>query len=295
MISNIVLIINKHLSNLFTQNKIYILKQLFCVGLTSSFLLSNTIFADIPLYWWRPHEGTSYEGTNFGDELSVAIIQKITKKPIKRAQHSDRFKLLGVGSIIQFSKNEDVIWGSGMNGKDLNWGNYPFEFLDVRAVRGPLTQQFLMNLGIEVPSVYGDPALLLPFLFPEFEVSLTPKYKYIVIPHISEISLLPDQENVVLPTAPWREIVEKILQSEFVISSSLHGIVVAEAFGVPARFLRLTNNEPNFKYEDYYLGTGRSSFTPARSIEEALEMGGEPPVVCDLDALLDAFPYDYFL
>lgn len=269
-------------------------KQISCGLLLSTFLFSNALFADIPLYWWKPKENTAYEGTNFGDELSAAVIEKIINKPVTRALPTDHFKLLGIGSIIQFAKDHDVIWGSGMNGKDLKWKRYPFQVLDVRAVRGPLTQQFLINLGIKAPAVFGDPALLLPFLFPEFQVSLKPKYKYSVIPHISEIEHLLKNKNVVLPTAPWRTVVEKILQSEFVISSSLHGIIVAEAFGIPARFLRLTNNEPDFKYADYYLGTGRPSFTAARSISEALEMGGEPSPTCDLDALLNAFPYEYF-
>jgi pyruvyltransferase len=39
-----------------------------------------------------------------------------------------------------------------------------------------------------------------------------------------------------------------------VLSSSLHGIVLAEAFRIPARMLRLTENEPLYKYQDYYEG-----------------------------------------
>ena len=38
------------------------------------------------------------------------------------------------------------------------------------------------------------------------------------------------------------------------LSSSLHGIVLAEAFRIPARMLRLTENEPLYKYQDYYEG-----------------------------------------
>lgn len=259
------------------------------------FLFISTIaLADIPLYWWRPDEGTSFEGTNFGDELSIALIERMVGKKVARAHRSD-FKLLGIGSILQFGNTGDIVWGSGMNGKDLGRETYPFQNLDVRAIRGPLTQKFLRDLGIEAPSIFGDPALLLPRFFPEFEVAAWPKFDYIVIPHISEIKLFSTLKNVVLPTAPWEEIVEKITQSAFVISSSLHGIVVAEAFGIPARFLRITNNEPDFKYLDYYLGTGREEVGPARSIRQALEMGGAPPISCDLESLLNAFPFEYFL
>ncbi len=56
----------------------------------------------------------------------------------------------------------------------------------MRAVRGPLTRQFLMDMGIDCPKIYGDPALLLPKLFPEFKKSENPTKEYIIIPHHSD-------------------------------------------------------------------------------------------------------------
>ena len=78
------------------------------------------------------------------------------------------------------------------------------------------------------------------------------------------------------------------------ISSSLHGIVVAEAYGIPARYLRVTENEYIIKYQDYYLGTNRTHFQFAASVEEALLLGGEEPGSCDLEKLYDAFPFEYW-
>lgn len=260
----------------------------FYLTLFYALLIVSFLHADISVYCWRPEEGT-----NFGDELSIALVERIVGKSVRQAE-IQQCKLLAIGSVIQFAKNRDVIWGAGMNGNDLKRNCFPFEYLDVRAVRGPLTKKFLSNLGISAPSIYGDPALLLPYFFPEFKLSSIPKYDYVVIPHLSEVSLFTGVENVVLPTEPWEQVIEKILQSKFVISSSLHGLIIAEAFGIPARMLRVTYNEPDFKYLDYYLGTGRATFNPAFSIEEALKLGGEPPPSCDLDRLLQAFPYEYF-
>ena len=76
-------------------------------------------------------------------------------------------------------------------------------------------------------------------------------------------------KNVVYPTQPWYEVIEKILDSKFVISSSLHGIIIAEAFGIPARLLKITDKEPLFKYADYYYGTGRFDFQAATSVAQA--------------------------
>ncbi len=86
----------------------------------------------------------------------------------------------------------------------------------------------------------------------------------------------------------------KILNSKFVISSSLHGIIIAEAYGIPARLLRITENEPLLKYQDYYIGTNRPNFKFALSVEEALKMGGEPPFECDLEKLYEAFPREFW-
>jgi pyruvyltransferase len=65
---------------------------------------------------------------------------------------------------------------------------------------------------------------------------------------------------------------------------------VAEAFGIPARYIRLV--EPSLKYEDYYAATGRSLGDVAISRDAALEMGGMPPPRFDWRPLLQAFPLD---
>jgi len=247
----------------------------------------------LPLFYW---DAKTF--VNFGDYLSVKIVEKMIEGPVeiyKKNPKVKRQKLLAVGSILYFAEDGDVLWGSGS--KSGKMAEYRFSQLDVRSVRGPLTRQFLIeNFAIDVPEVYGDPALLLPYLFPEFQKKDNPSYEYLIIPHYSDVKMFPKSEysNVVYPTEPWNEVIEKILDSKFVISSSLHGIIVAEAFGVPARWLRVSKGEPLFKFHDYYLGTNRDPSTYATTIEEALSLGGEDPFECDLQKLYDAFPFDYF-
>ena len=248
----------------------------------------------LALYYWRENF------INFGDYISLQLVERIVggtvrvceKKPSGCGQ-----KLLAIGSIITFAKNNDVIWGSGINGKWLALKNYHFTKLDVRAVRGPLTRDFLKkHFGIDCPEIYGDPALLIPYFFPEFKKKEKPAYDYIIIPHYSEQKLFPKDKypQAVYPTDPWDTIIEKIVDSKLVIASSLHGVIVAEAFGVPARMLRVTNNEPLFKYKDYYLGTNRPNFKVAYSLQEAVRMGGEKPMKCDLKKLYEAFPFEFW-
>lgn len=248
----------------------------------------------LPLFYWQEEAFV-----NFGDYLSLGLVERIVNAPIRayktKNENMDK-KLLAIGSIIYFANDNDVIWGSGINGKTLKKSDYSFSSLDVRAVRGPLTRQFLSdNFQINCPEIYGDPALLFPYFFPEFQKKEKPSREYIIIPHYSQIALFAKTDpHVVYPTESWDQVIEAILDSQFVISGSLHGIIIAEAFGIPARLMLSTQDEPLFKYADYYLGTNRPHFQYVTSIEEALKMGGEPPFECNLQRLYEAFPFEFW-
>ena len=98
-------------------------------------------YQGIPLYYWQQKAFV-----NFGDYLSLLLVEKIVGTPVKVHQNYPKNnvkKLLAIGSILSFAKDNDLIWGCGINGKLPNKSDYSFSCLDVRAVRGPLTRQFL--------------------------------------------------------------------------------------------------------------------------------------------------------
>jgi pyruvyltransferase len=252
------------------------------------------------LVWWRPRKPHYWLGKvaywtntyNVGDDLSPIVVQRILETRGSRFEDmTDEHRLLAIGSILHLARDGDTVWGSGVNGK-IDTDKYGFTSLDVRAVRGPLTRQFLLDRGIACPAIYGDPALLVPLLFPEFGLRPRHRQRYIVVPHLHETALFAPGPEILYPTHHWRDFIMKIVAADFVISSSLHGIILAEAFGIPARLLRLTGHEPMLKYQDYYCGTGRDSFVPAASVEAAIEMGGEQLPKFDVNVLLEAFPSD---
>lgn len=233
---------------------------------------------------------------NFGDLLGPEIVHKILsgrEVSPKLARHSKR--LLAVGSILRMAKNGDTVWGAGANGKSL-LAPYSFSTLDVRAVRGPLTAKFLREKGVSVPEVYGDPGLLVGQLWTRDELRQgMSRRRVTVIPNLNDMPRLVSRGiEFVNPTAPLDEVVALIASSELVVGSSLHAIVVAESLGIPARLVR-SEHEPSFKYDDYYLGSGRRSYEPAESVEEAIEAGGEPSLFWDSEPLLGAFPFDLWL
>src|SRR5690606_27871931 len=77
----------------------------------------------------------------------------------------DKTNYVAIGSIIHHSSKESIVWGSGIIDKQ-----HPIEKSDFRAVRGPQTRKFLLDLGYDCPEFYGDPAILLPEYYnPEIE------------------------------------------------------------------------------------------------------------------------------
>ncbi|MGB3472831.1 MAG: polysaccharide pyruvyl transferase family protein [Erythrobacter sp.] len=248
------------------------------------------LYPRVDIYFWRPAIGL-----NFGDYLASVVVQRmlaeaelVPDEPTSRAR-----RLLSVGSILHFAKNGDAVWGSGRNGK-IPDERHNFARLDVRAVRGPKTRAFLEARGIKVPEVYGDPALLLPRLLPTRFAKAPVKGRIGLILNLNDPLPEAGIENafVIDPKDHWANVIAKILSCEFLISGSLHGLVIADAYGVPCSFLRLSNIEPDFKYHDYFEGVSRTEYWANSSFSQALDRGPLPTIHYDGQALYDAFPYD---
>ena len=201
-------------------------------------------------------------------------------------------RLLAVGSILHLARTGDVIWGIGANGKKLD---HPAAYreLDIRAVRGPLTRAFLQAKGYEVPETYGDPGMLVGRLWPREQAARRFRQRAVtVVPNFHDMHHAVGRSDAVNPTTDniW-ETLGTIAASDLVVGSSLHAIVVAESFGIPARLVA-SSVEPRFKFEDYYRGTGRPGFCPAPDVDTAISWAGETPPSWDPKPLLDAFPRD---
>ena len=229
---------------------------------------------------------------NFGDLLGPYIVEEIlTRHGIKNVGAEIGRRLISVGSVLHFARSGDVVWGSGINGKHIEH-DYSLSDLDIRSVRGPLTREQLLKAGHSVPEIYGDPGLLVSRLFRDRLISDDlPRHELTIVPNLNDFSSFKGQNHVLDPCSDMVSCIRRIAGSQLVVGSSLHGMIIAEAFGVPARLIASTH-EPTFKYEDYYLGSGRLGYHAAKNISQALELGGEVLPVYDSDRLLNAFPID---
>ena len=268
----------------------------------------------VKLVHWNPREtrtsgslgrltATGPRKDNFGDLLGPYVVEKVLKTqdglasyPVPRrlppGRHARSGHLLTIGSVMHFARTGDTVWGTGVNGK-ITADVYRFTTLDVRAVRGLHTQRFLTERGIDVPDVYGDPALLLPHLDPRVTAWAQDKrHTLAVIPNLNEVTDWQDHPAFVDPRGPLDQIVERLARSERVVSSSLHGLVISEALGIPVALVR-SRAEPSFKYDDYFSGTGRTDVPSYDDLGAGLAAPTTPAEMSwDPGPLLDAFPWD---
>lgn len=219
-------------------------------------------------YWWP--------AKNFGDTLTPFIVEHFTGKKAEPAERADKGKLLAVGSILHLMQENDVIWGSGLNKKRRITAKKGVKFL---AVRGPITRWLIR--GAKVPQVYGDPGILLPLIYNP-KVEKTHEIGY--LPHYvdkTECRIKHDKEmkspsvKLIDIQADWQTVIREVLSCKKIIASSLHGIICAEAYGIPAEWVKYTDKITGgpLKYQDYFMGTGRprqkyGAIPPIKNIAE---------------------------
>ena len=245
----------------------------------------------------------NWEGTvNIGDQLPKVICEYMLNRehltadqPVSKSVH-----LLTVGSVIGIGLFDAVIWGSGIHLINTAFAarkQKKIRNLDIRAVRGPVTKEILRVIGYDCSKVaMGDPAILMPLIYqPEH---IEKKYKFSVVEHFKKKQSAESVSchKISVKTKDYRNFIDELAASELVISSSLHGIILAEAYGVPAIFVNPDHlmDHQLMKYYDWYYSTGRDNVVIAHSVEEALTMTPMPlPHLEELqESLIRAFPYD---
>ena len=261
------------------------------------FIFGNLLRPIVPfaanLLYWKPTSGDTV-----GDLLSLIIYKEMLKSGgVKRKIYHYTKRIVAIGSVLSFvGSGRTTVWGTGlMNDQCVSVLPRKKAELDIRAVRGPKTRECLVKVGYNCPTRYGDPAILLPHFY---NPTVTKeKGKIVIIPHQSRYEKYANRFSYVLNTytSNWQGFVCEIKSAEKVISSSLHGIILAESYGIPCVWLNDIPDSP-FKYEDYYLSTGRNIFPIANNIEEAMSMRGEiNPRTNEMQQdLMDSFPYDLF-
>lgn len=249
--------------------------------------------------WWP----TTPKPGNFGDILTPYFITKITEKRPKYVNRDFSvydMNLLAVGSIVKMATANTVVWGSGViSSKDVISSK-----ADFRAVRGPITRKMVLEQGGSCPEIYGDPALLLPRFY---SPNSKKKYKIGIIPHYVDYDLVtdwyadvPDIKIINLLTDNIEKTIDEIYECENVVSSSLHGIITAHAYGLKAVWVEFSDKlfGDGIKFRDYFASVSieMDRITVNQKLSkhelEALPFIGD--IQFDGAPLLEAFPHNSF-
>lgn len=220
----------------------------------------------IPFYYSTYHR-------NFGDALNPYLWERIFNIKLKKSDFAHA-EAVGVGSLLQkctaskyavlkrFSghfKPALQVWSSGFIAA-VPPGQVLTRKLEVKALRGHRSRQIIEQLT-QTPCdcAVGDGGLLYPLLLDKIPAK---KYPLGIIPHYRDQQLdcvkslaaqFPGAVVIDVLDEPL-EVLKQIAACERIFSSSLHGLIVADALDIPNRHVRFSGNVTGseFKFGDYY-------------------------------------------
>ncbi len=210
---------------------------------------------------------------NIGDDLNIDFLEilfdkKVIKPEFSLFKHKKTYSF--IGSILEYvcSQNESVIvWGTGFKYSSNNFRDADICKNKYLAVRGPLTREIVQKAGGSCPAIYGDPGILISRYI---KVERNKRYKYGIIPHKTELNsdnvkrLARNPDILLLDLAHYvsmRSFLEQLNSCEYILSSSLHGLIFADSYNIPNLWVRFGANVDGdgFKYRDYYGGVKKIS------------------------------------
>ena len=232
------------------------------------------------------------ETANVGDAIGSRIVEAITGRTVRIVGEEPQTvpNLIGIGSIAHWSDPNSVLWGCGLIAAHLEV-RAPAAVL---AVRGKLTRDELSARGIRCGDLLGDAGLLLPDLIPPaaavHDLGLVPHYVD------RDDDFVASARSTGIPIvdvlASPEDYVAQLTSCRRILSSSLHGVVFAHAYGIEAAWVRISDrvHGDGFKFYDYYssLGVAASdvpALWPAIRLERMTEACWRPDTLPDRDTL----------
>jgi len=204
-------------------------------------LLNNLV----KVYWFEKE-------INFGDLLNPILLKHYGLTPINSPIKSA--EVIALGSVLQGLNEEftGFIVGAGLI-RDME---RRFPFAKILSVRGQLTRKCI---GADEAIPLGDPGLLVSMLFPKI---IKKKYTLGLVPHFVDknddrirklFEWYPKDIRIIDVQRKPKFVISEIRQCENILSSSLHGIVTADAFGIPNAWVCLSDKVigRGFKFYDY--------------------------------------------
>lgn len=247
------------------------------------------------------------ESPNFGDGLNVPLIEYLSGKKVLISKFMPRFLKRNhdtyaiIGSILQWSPDNCIVWGAGFITDNKIKIVKPKK---IHAVRGPLTRKIFLDNNVECPEVFGDPALLLPFIYnPEiekkFEIGFIPhfmnkKSEYITQYHDNTNCLVLD----ILKRVDYNVFIDQILSCKYIVTSSLHGLIMAHSYQIPVLWVQYSVDliGGRFKFDDYLHSVNKHHINPFYvdqnyTVEQYIALMDTQKITYNFKPLIESCPF----
>ena len=189
----------------------------------------------IDAYWWRP----SKKPYNFGDELGAIILKKLGFR-VRRVSFAKAHVLL-TGTMVDPAETKNP--NATLVGTGSGYAHESVHNFNVLAARGKLTAD---NLGVQVP--LGDLGLLASRIWPKQPTM----HNIGVVRHYVDTDDYPFADIVINASDDAETVIKQISSCRVILSSSLHGLIVADSYGIPnMRIARDDVITGNYKWLDY--------------------------------------------
>lgn len=232
----------------------------------------------------EPIPATWCQSLNVGDRITPWLIERVTGRRCVYAERGSPGRILmAAGSILSWAARRNVVWGAGAGALT----EQVAEDADIRCVRGPLSRAVALASHCPCPETYGDPALLVPHYVTVDRAEQAAAES----PVIGIAAHYVDQRRALWTIGKYHgaggdldvhlidvnqdveAFVRDVAACTFVFSSSLHGLIVADAYGVPNVRCTLSDSilGDGTKYRDYMMSVGRDwgAWIDARDAEAA--------------------------
>ena len=179
---------------------------------------------------------------NAGDVASGPVVAHVLGEPPTVVDLARRLgpNLLAIGSILTSADEQSIVWGSGFIVVGAQLAATPKAIL---AVRGELTRAELHKQGIACDPILGDPGVFIPDIYPRgsarWSVGLVPHYVDLDDPFVEAARAA--GARIINPLSPFDTFISELGACERIISSSLHGLIFAHAYGIPAVWLEISD------------------------------------------------------
>jgi hypothetical protein len=238
---------------------------------------------------------------NVGDAINPDLITAMSGRPTVWTGDFSEPHLLATGSILGFATPSSLVWGAGVLHARTNVDNV--EGANIAALRGPLSAEVVRASGITLRDIpLGDPGILAPDLLgvrrsadPEHELGIVPHYVDRDNPSLNRLGAV-GAHMLNVHDEPIT-FLQQMAKCAAIASTSLHGLIFAEALGIPNLWLKVGHEIAgnDFKFADWFATTEQpqrspylmdGSETPARIAARAILHGS----TIDVHALKAAFP-----